>query len=377
MGIAKLQENEPIMSTPHTLSQCVVFQLGNLLESDTFLITLTTDTFKHCSIFFTRGKTYIAKKLSRYLNWIGINTKGDELFEKMKQDLHWNRFCESRNLVSVFFLWDKNWIDGSIYFVVRKNFSWIFYFFSPSVLWAVFNLGEYRRMATPLKSHHFFKQENVEAMSVRAQCALDALEDVCKWLEAGGEVGVSHYLDRNLCSLSIYCLTLQVFDATNTTFERRQLIREIIVDKMGYKLFFVESVCDDPAIIESNIRQVKITSPDYANMDKEAAVEDFLQRIDHYHDQYQTLDEVEEDCLSFMKVFNTGTRTSFLILLQSRPFTHFWGLEFRWESVGPQTRGSHPITHRLLPHEHSYHAKDNLFDTRKFGVTMDIVFLLL
>lgn len=76
------------MSTPHTLSQCVVFQLGNLLESDTFLITLTTDTFKHCSIFFTRGKTYIAKKLSRYLNWIGINTKGDELFEKMKQDLH-------------------------------------------------------------------------------------------------------------------------------------------------------------------------------------------------------------------------------------------------------------------------------------------------
>ena len=45
-------------------------------------------------------------------------------------------------------------------------------------------------MATPLKSHHFFKQENVEAMSVRAQCALDALEDVCKWLEAGGEVGV-------------------------------------------------------------------------------------------------------------------------------------------------------------------------------------------
>ncbi|KZS14883.1 6-phosphofructo-2-kinase/fructose-2,6-bisphosphatase short form [Daphnia magna] len=174
-----------------------------------------------------RGKTYIAKKLSRYLNWIGINTK-------------------------------------------------------------VFNLGEYRRMATPLKSHHFFKQENVEAMSVRAQCALDALEDVCKWLEAGGEVGV--------------------FDATNTTFERRQLIREIIVDKMGYKLFFVESVCDDPAIIESNIRQVKITSPDYANMDKEAAVEDFLQRIDHYHDQYQTLDEVEEDCLSFMKVFNTGEK---------------------------------------------------------------------
>ena len=27
-----------------------------------------------------RGKTYIAKKLSRYLNWIGINTRGLKLF---------------------------------------------------------------------------------------------------------------------------------------------------------------------------------------------------------------------------------------------------------------------------------------------------------
>lgn len=26
-----------------------------------------------------RGKTYIAKKLSRYLNWIGINTKGKQI----------------------------------------------------------------------------------------------------------------------------------------------------------------------------------------------------------------------------------------------------------------------------------------------------------
>jgi 6-phosphofructo-2-kinase/fructose-2,6-biphosphatase 2 len=46
---------------------------------------------------------------------------------------------------------------------------------------------------------------------------------------------------------------------------------------MGYKLFFVESLCDDPKIIESNIRQVKINSPDYIGMNKEAAVEDFLQ----------------------------------------------------------------------------------------------------
>lgn len=31
-----------------------------------------------------RGKTYISKKLSRYLNWIGINTRGKAV------DLHTN-----------------------------------------------------------------------------------------------------------------------------------------------------------------------------------------------------------------------------------------------------------------------------------------------
>lgn len=46
---------------------------------------------------------------------------------------------------------------------------------------------------------------------------------------------------------------LQVFDATNSTAERRKMIQDIVVNKWGYKLFFVESICDDPQIIEQNI----------------------------------------------------------------------------------------------------------------------------
>lgn len=52
-------------------------------------------------------------------------------------------------------------------------------------------------------------------------------------------------------SIFIYCF--QVFDATNSTIERRQLILDIVVKKRGFKLFFVESVCDDPKIVEQNI----------------------------------------------------------------------------------------------------------------------------
>ncbi|XP_028969147.1 6-phosphofructo-2-kinase/fructose-2,6-bisphosphatase [Galendromus occidentalis] len=168
-----------------------------------------------------RGKTYIAKKLTRYLNWIGISTR-------------------------------------------------------------VFNVGEYRRQATEAyKSHDFFRPDNTEAMAVRSKCALDALEDMCKWLEnEEGEVAV--------------------YDATNTTKDRRKLIHDVVCERYGFKLFFVESYCDDPNIIEANIREVKVNSPDYKGyMNQDKALEDFMQRIHHYELCYESLDESEN--YSFLK----------------------------------------------------------------------------
>ncbi|RWS15472.1 6-phosphofructo-2-kinase/fructose-2:6-bisphosphatase-like protein [Dinothrombium tinctorium] len=176
-----------------------------------------------------RGKTYIAKKLTRYLNWIGINTR-------------------------------------------------------------VFNVGEYRRQATEAyKSHDFFKPDNKEAMAIRSKCAQAALEDMCRWLiEDSGEVAV--------------------YDATNTTYSRRQMIYDTVVEKYGFKLFFVESMCDDPTIIEANLKEVKIHSPDYRDMNKEQALKDFMQRIEHYKQAYQALDEIREKDYSFMKIFNAGEK---------------------------------------------------------------------
>lgn len=49
-----------------------------------------------------------------------------------------------------------------------------------------------------------------------------------------------------------------------------------------------------------------MSSPDYSGMTSEDALNDFLQRIEHYMDMYQPLDEEAEDHLSFMKVYNTG-----------------------------------------------------------------------
>ncbi|CAG2065809.1 unnamed protein product, partial [Timema podura] len=100
----------------------------------------------------------------------------------------------------------------------------------------------------------------------------------------------------------------RVFDATNSTADRRKLIHEIVCNQMGFKLFFVESVCDDPQIIEQNIIEVKVNSPDYQNMNKEMALRDFLQRIEHYEERYQPLEEKTESNYSFMKIYNTGEK---------------------------------------------------------------------
>lgn len=174
-----------------------------------------------------RGKTYIAKKLSRYLNWVGILTK-------------------------------------------------------------VFNVGEYRRQVVGGSSpHDFFRADNEAAQEIRRTCAKMAMEDMVKWLEGEGEVGV--------------------FDATNTTRERREWIVSFC-QRHCFKVFFVESMCSDPDVIQCNIKEVKLSSPDYYKTAKEDAIKDFLLRIEHYEENYQTIDEELDKHLSFIKIMNVNSK---------------------------------------------------------------------
>ncbi|KAM8883619.1 6-phosphofructo-2-kinase/fructose-2,6-bisphosphatase 3 isoform 2-T2 [Synchiropus picturatus] len=176
-----------------------------------------------------RGKTYMSKKLTRYLNWIGMPTK-------------------------------------------------------------VFNVGEYRREAVKnYSSYDFFNPGNESAVKIRELCALAALRDVKTYLkEEGGQVAV--------------------FDATNTTRDRRELILQFGRENT-FKIFFIESVCDDPNVIASNIMEVKVSSPDYQDCNKADAVLDFQKRIECYKAQYQPLDPHQHDKdLSFIKVIDVGRR---------------------------------------------------------------------
>uniref|UniRef100_A0A4W5QUQ0 6-phosphofructo-2-kinase/fructose-2,6-biphosphatase 4a n=1 Tax=Hucho hucho TaxID=62062 RepID=A0A4W5QUQ0_9TELE len=174
-----------------------------------------------------RGKTYISKKLTRYLNWIGVPTRE-------------------------------------------------------------FNVGQYRRECVKIyKSFEFFRPDNEEGLKIRQQCASAALNDVRQYLADGGQVAV--------------------FDATNTTRERRGTITAF-AEQNGFKVFFVESVCEDPEVIAENIVQVKLGSPDYTNCNTEEAMEDFKKRIKCYENSYETLDEVLDRDLSYIKIMDVGRR---------------------------------------------------------------------
>uniref|UniRef100_UPI00358DED75 6-phosphofructo-2-kinase/fructose-2, 6-bisphosphatase 4-like isoform X2 n=1 Tax=Myxine glutinosa TaxID=7769 RepID=UPI00358DED75 len=173
-----------------------------------------------------RGKTSMAIKLARYLNWLGFPTR-------------------------------------------------------------IFNAGQYRRESVKsYKSHELFAPTNEEGVNIRRHCARAALHDARWYLsEAGGKVAI--------------------FDATNTTRERRAMILELNQD-WGCKVLFVESLCDDADVISANIKQVKLNNRDYSTFSRDAAMTDFRKRIECYEAAHEPLDENFDRKLSYIKVVDGG-----------------------------------------------------------------------
>ena len=79
------------------------------------------------------------------------------------------------------------------------------------------------------RNHEFFNYDNREALELRVQVANAALEDTLKFLKEDGDISI--------------------FDATNATRERRKQIFDL-VRQNGFKCLFLESVCDNPKLIE-------------------------------------------------------------------------------------------------------------------------------
>jgi broad specificity phosphatase PhoE len=171
-----------------------------------------------------RGKSYIARKLARYLRWRGQDTR-------------------------------------------------------------VFNVGSYRREIVGSQvSHDFFDPDNPEGRRERFRLAEIVLRDMLKWLGQTGQIGI--------------------YDATNSTKDRRRWILETC-RQAGVEVVFVETLCDNPDVIDRNLRDTKLHSPDYVGVPAEEAVADFKQRIAHYAKAYETVDDAEG---MYVKLVDEGTK---------------------------------------------------------------------
>lgn len=178
-----------------------------------------------------------------------------------------------------------------------------------------FNVGQYRRTATPNPSAEFFDQSNPEGERLRKAAAEAAVNDMCKWFAEG----------RGL---------IAILDATNSTKSRRRWIQERCQAE-NIETLFVESKCDDEDLIMSNILEVKTTSPDYVGQDPEEAAADFRNRIRNYEKVYQTIDEDERD-LTYVKLIDVGKQVIINQIqdyLQSRVVYYLMNLHIKPRSI--------------------------------------------
>ncbi|KAI0298673.1 6-phosphofructo-2-kinase-domain-containing protein [Multifurca ochricompacta] len=141
----------------------------------------------------------------------------------------------------------------------------------------VVSLGDYRRKslgdAQKLPPDYFtFGKKSPETLELR-QKVLDGCEElIWEFFNAGGQ-----------------CV---IYDANNGRREQRQRVAEKF-GKEGIHVVILESTCDDPAVIERNIRSVKISSPDYRSWDPDLAVQDYYNRIRDHEIHYETVDELD------------------------------------------------------------------------------------
>jgi broad specificity phosphatase PhoE/predicted kinase len=155
-------------------------------------------------------------------------------------------------------------------FTARKLAGYLSWLGYPT---AVFNVGERRRLVLGAgQSHEFFDPRNTPAAAKRRALADAVLEDAMAYLRGAGRVAI--------------------YDATNAAREQRDAIRARS-EAEDRDLLFVELINNEPEVIEANLREAKLGSPDYVGVTELRALADFRARIAHYASVYEPLAEDE------------------------------------------------------------------------------------
>ncbi|KAF4979402.1 hypothetical protein FZEAL_4379 [Fusarium zealandicum] len=140
------------------------------------------------------------------------------------------------------------------------------------------------------QSATFFDPKNERAAAMREQCAMDTLDELMDYLLLhGGAVGI--------------------LDATNSTIERRQnIVNRIKRREPKLGILFIESICQDPMLLEANMR-LKLSGPDYRDKDPQQSLQDFKKRVSAYESAYVPLGNFEEQHdLQYIQMIDVGRK---------------------------------------------------------------------
>jgi len=197
-------------------------------------------------------------------------------------------------------------------YISRRLSQYLSFFYN--VPCKMFNVGDYRRKAAGnlFQDADFFNTNNATAMALRREATEAAMLDLCSWMKGictepkalrnadgsprSAPPGAGHtFVSGDFGAVAM-------FDATNTTRERRRWLIERSKET-GAKVIFIESILTDEEVITKNIVASKVGVKDYSGIDAEQAVADFRERIAHYESVYESVSEKD---LSWIKLIDGG-----------------------------------------------------------------------
>ncbi|KAI0525680.1 bifunctional 6-phosphofructo-2-kinase/fructose-2,6-bisphosphate 2-phosphatase [Xylaria bambusicola] len=153
----------------------------------------------------------------------------------------------------------------------------------------IFHLGDYRRATlgqnNDVPDDYFYPDASPASVMLRQKILKKCREDIYAWLNhENGQVAI--------------------YDAVNPTATgRRSLAKEFA--KHDVQTLFLESYVDDDNILRENARNVKIGSPDFANIDPDEAAKLYLERMGRKIPIFETMNEKE---LNYIKMINAGQK---------------------------------------------------------------------
>ncbi|ROW03787.1 hypothetical protein VMCG_05450 [Cytospora schulzeri] len=250
-----------------------------------------------------RGKSYITKKIQRYLSWQQHDAKIFNVGNRRRVA------AGMKPRVDPTAANDPNGVDGRLHAAtVRLNGVTQPGEDEPTVLdlnsnsvseKTVHELSSDPNNGTSEGGHdvnkidqsaNFFDPTNASAAQLRERVAMDTLDEVLDYLvNSHGAVGI--------------------LDATNSTLKRRDLLVQKIRErepKLG--ILFIESICHDRTLLEANMR-LKLSGPDYKDKDPVKSLEDFKARIKAYESAYVPLGQHEEERdLQYIQMIDVGRK---------------------------------------------------------------------